>query len=72
MLHNDTRSLERGSGKEKEKEKERERETANLVIVPPGKEEEDKGKKGELYVRKDVVDGVRDWCLRATGQGTGR
>jgi len=58
MLHNDTR----GGRKEQE-------ETANLVIVPPGKEEEARGKKGELYVRRDVVEGVRDWCKKATGQG---
>ncbi|GAA5962728.1 hypothetical protein JCM3765_006181 [Sporobolomyces pararoseus] len=35
---------------------------ANLIIVPPTKEQEDKGKKGELYVRKEVVEAVKKWC----------
>ncbi|GAA6059660.1 hypothetical protein JCM10212_000047 [Sporobolomyces blumeae] len=32
---------------------------ANLIIVPPTKEEEDRGRKGELYVRKEAVEAVR-------------
>ncbi|GAA5984000.1 hypothetical protein JCM5350_004985 [Sporobolomyces pararoseus] len=37
---------------------------ANLIIVPPTKEQEAIGKKGELYVRKEVVEAVKKWCER--------
>ncbi|GAA5916211.1 uncharacterized protein JCM6883_000691 [Sporobolomyces salmoneus] len=36
--------------------------TANLVIVPPTPEGEARGRKGELYVKKDVVESVKQWC----------
>ncbi|GAA5883046.1 hypothetical protein JCM16303_006808 [Sporobolomyces ruberrimus] len=35
---------------------------ANLIIVSPSAEEEARGKKGELYVRKGVVEQVKEWC----------
>lgn len=44
---------------------------ANLIIVPPTQEEEARGKKGELYVRKDVVESVKRWCERASRDSRG-
>ncbi|GAA6024491.1 hypothetical protein JCM11491_004834 [Sporobolomyces phaffii] len=44
----------------------------NLIIVPPTREAEDKGKKGELYVRKRVVETVQSWCEREAAQATTR
>jgi len=40
---------------------------ANLIIVPPSKEQEERGKKGELYVRKEVVDSVKRFCEEELG-----
>ncbi|GAA5941302.1 uncharacterized protein JCM15063_006431 [Sporobolomyces koalae] len=34
----------------------------NLIIVPPSPEEESRGQKGQLYVRRQVVEDVLEWC----------